>query len=167
MPMYHRWRHMIVAVAVVTPLFLLPLQFARSAAPLEDQLPARSAKAIPKDQLPDRSIKAISKAQLPIRAVKAVGISTLQPESLSLPNTAIEPIEWNALNGWKADNHTAAFATFLTSCRPLLRASVREGDKRLMYLRSRRYVVKRLPLAVSQMMIRRGYFSNTISARCA
>ena len=193
MPMYHRWRHMIVAIAVVTPLFLLPLQFARSAAPLKDQLPARSAKAIPKDQLPVRSVKAIpkaqlpvravkaipkdqlpvrsvkaiSKAQLPIRAVKAVGISTLQPESLRLPNTAIEPIEWNALNGWKADNHTAAFATFLTSCRPLLRASVREGDKRLMYLRSRRYVVKRLPLAVSQTMIRRGYFSNTISARCA
>ena len=160
MPMYHRWRHMIVAIAVVTPLFLLPLQFARSAAPLKDQLPARSAKAIPKDQLPVRSVKAIpkaqlpvravkaipkdqlpvrsvkaiSKAQLPIRAVKAVGISTLQPESLRLPNTAIEPIEWNALNGWKADNHTAAFATFLTSCRPLLRASVREGDKRLMYL---------------------------------
>ena len=158
MPMYHRWRHMIVAIAVVTPLFLLPLQFARSAAPLKDQLPARSAKAIPKDQLPVRSVKAIpkaqlpvravkaipkdqlpvrsvkaiSKAQLPIRAVKAVGISTLQPESLRLPNTAIEPIEWNALNGWKADDH--ALATFLTSCRPLLRASVREGDKRLMYL---------------------------------
>ena len=134
MPMYHRWRHMIVAIAVVTPLFLLPLQFARSAAPLKDQLPARSAKAIPKDQLPVRSVKAIPKAQLPVRAVKAIGISTLQPESLRLPNTAIEPIEWNALNGWKADNHTAAFATFLTSCRPLLRASVREGDKRLMYL---------------------------------
>src|SRR6516225_5464819 len=147
MPMYHRWRHMIVAIAVVTPLFLLPLQFARSAAPLKDQLPARSAKAIPKDQLPVRSVKAIPKAQLPVRSVKAIpkaqlpvrsvkaiGISTLQPESLRLPNTAIEPIEWNALNGWKADNHTAAFATFLTSCRPLLRASVREGDKRLMYL---------------------------------
>src|SRR6516225_7904278 len=224
MPMYHRWRHMIVAVAVVTPLFLLPLQFARSAAPLEDQLPARSAKpipkdqptrsvkaipkdqppvrsvkAIPKDQLPDRSIKAtqktqlparsvkaipkaqlsarsvkpipkdqlpdrsikatqktqlparsvkaipkaqlptrsvkaIPKAQLPTRSVQAIGISTLQPESLRLPNTAIEPIDWNTLKGWEADDHAAAFATFLTSCRPLLRASVQEGDKRPMYL---------------------------------
>ena len=106
--MYHRWRHTIVAVAVVTPLFLLPLQFARSAAPPKDQLPARS--------------------------VKANGISTLEPEPLRLPNTAIEPIEWSALNGWKADDHAAAFATFLTSCRPLLRASVREGDKHPMYL---------------------------------
>jgi membrane-bound lytic murein transglycosylase len=121
MPMYHRWRHTIVAVAVVTPLFLLPLQFARSAAP-------------PKAQLPARSVKAIPKAQLPARSAKAIGISTLQPEPLRLTNTAIEPIEWNALNGWKADDHAAAFATFLTSCRPLVRASVREGDKRPMYL---------------------------------
>ena len=157
--MYHRWRHTIVAVAVVTPLFLLPLQFARSAAPPKAQLPARSVKAIPKAQLPVHSVKAIPKAQLPVHSVKAIskaqlpvhsvkaipkaqlpasskanGISTLEPEPLRLPNTAIEPIEWNALNGWKADDHAAAFATFLTSCRPLLRASVQEGDKRPMYL---------------------------------
>ena len=56
-PMYQRWRHMIVAVAVVTPLFLLPLQFARSAAPPKAQLPARSVKAIPKAQLPARAVK--------------------------------------------------------------------------------------------------------------
>ena len=121
MPMCHCWRHTIVGVAVVTPLFLLPLQFARSASP-------------PKAQLPTRSVKATPKAQLPARLVEANGISTLQPEPLRLPNTAIEPIEWNALNGWEADDHAAAFATFLTSCRPLLRASVREGDKRPMYL---------------------------------
>ena len=173
--MYHRWRHTIVAVAVATPLFLLPLQFARSAASPKaqlparsvkaaipkTQLPARSVKAIPKARLPTRSVKAISKAQLPTRSVKAIpkaqlptrsvkaaipkaqlptrsvkanDISTLQPEPLRLPNTGIEPIEWNALNGWEADDHAAAFATFLTSCRPLLRASVREGDKRPMYL---------------------------------
>src|SRR5215469_12616751 len=234
-PMYQRWRHTIVAVAVVTPLFLLPLQFARSAALLKDQPPARSikvipkaqllahsakvtpkdqlpahsakaipkdqppahsvkaipkdqppahsvkvipkdqlparpvkvtpkaqfpahsAKAIPKAQLPARSVKAIPKAQLsagsvkaipnqlsarsaipkaqlPARSVKVIGMPTLQPEPLRLPNTAIEPIEWNALNGWEADDHAAAFATFLTSCRPLLRSSVQEGDKRPMYL---------------------------------
>jgi hypothetical protein len=132
--MYHRWRHTIVAVAVVTPLFLLPLQFARSAAPPKDQLPVRSVKAIPKDQLSAHSVKVIPKDQLPARSVKANGISTLEPEPLRLPNTAIEPIEWDALNGWTADDHAAAFATFLTSCRPLLRAIAREGDKHPMYL---------------------------------
>jgi peptidoglycan lytic transglycosylase A len=174
MPMYHRWRHTIVAVAVVTPLFLLPLQFARSAAPPKAQLPARSVKAIPKAQLPARSVKAIPKAQLPARSVKAIpkaqlparsvkaipkaqlparskanGISTLEPEPLRLPNTAIEPIEWNALNGWKADDHAAAFATFLTSCRPLLRAGVREGDKHPMYLALTQ--VCRQALAIGQL----------------
>jgi membrane-bound lytic murein transglycosylase A len=173
MPMCHRWRHRIVAVAVVTPLFLLPLQFARSAAPPKAQLPIRSVKAIPKAQLPARSVKATPKAQLPARSVKAIpnaqlparwveatpkaqlparsgkaiskaqlparsvetnGISTPQPEPLRLPNAAIEPIEWNVLNGWEVDDHAAAFATFLTSCRPLLHASVREDDKRPMYL---------------------------------
>ena len=133
-PIYHRWRSTVVAVAAVTPLFLLPLQFARSAAPPKAQLPVRSVKAIPNAQLPARSVKAIPKAQPPARSVEANGISTMQPEPLRLPNTAIEPIEWNALNGWEADDHAAAFATFLTSCRPLLRASVREGDKRPMYL---------------------------------
>jgi membrane-bound lytic murein transglycosylase A len=122
MPMYHGWRHTIVAVTVVTPLFLLPLQSARSAAPPKAQLPA------------PRSVKAIPKAQLPAPSVNPIGVPTLQLEPLGLPNTAIEPIEWNALNGWKTDDHAAAFATFLTSCRPLLRASVREGDKRPMYL---------------------------------
>ena len=107
-PIYHRCRYTVVAVAAVTPLLLLPLQFAQSAAP--------------------------PKAQLPARSVEANDISTLQLEPLRLLNSAIEPIEWNALNGWRADDHAAAFATFLTSCRPLLRASVREGDKRPMYL---------------------------------
>jgi membrane-bound lytic murein transglycosylase A len=106
-PMYHHCRYTVVAVAVVTPLLLLPLQFAQSAAP--------------------------PKAQLPARSVEANGISTLQPEPLRLPNSALEPIEWNKLNGWRVDDHAAAFATFLTSCRPLLRASLPEGEKRPMY----------------------------------
>jgi len=166
MPMYYRWRHTIVAMAVVTPLLLFPLQFARSAAPPKAQLPTHSVKATPKAQLPAGSVKATQKAQLPARLVKAtqkaqlparsvkatpkaqlaarsvkaipkaqlptrsVETNRLQPEPLRLPNTAIEPIDWNALKGWEADDHAAAFATFLTSCRPLLRTSLRDDEKR-------------------------------------
>ena len=178
MPMYYRWRHTIVAMAVVTPLLLFPLQFARSAAPPKAQLPTHSVKATPKAQLPAGSVKATPKAQLPARSVKAtqkaqlparlvkatqkaqlparsvkatpkaqlaarsvkaipkaqlptrsVETNRLQPEPLRLPNTAIEPIDWNALKGWEADDHAAAFATFLTSCRPLLRTSLRDDEK--------------------------------------
>lgn len=61
------------------------------------------------------------------------GPSAAQPEPLRLPDAALEPIEWNALKGWSADDHAAAFATFLASCRPLLRSSLSAGDKRPMY----------------------------------
>ncbi|MFZ0238159.1 MAG: MltA domain-containing protein [Xanthobacteraceae bacterium] len=61
------------------------------------------------------------------------GPSTAPPEPLRLPDAALEPIEWNALQGWSVDDHAAAFVTFLASCRPLLRSSLSEGEKRPMY----------------------------------
>lgn len=61
------------------------------------------------------------------------GPSAAQPEPLRLPDAALEPIEWNALKGWSADDHAAAFAAFLASCRPLLRSSLGESEKRPMY----------------------------------
>jgi membrane-bound lytic murein transglycosylase A len=61
------------------------------------------------------------------------GPSAAQPQPLRLPDTALEPIEWDALKGWTADDHAAAFAAFLASCRPLLRSSVNAGEKRPMY----------------------------------
>ena len=48
-------------------------------------------------------------------------------------DTALEPIEWSALKGWSGDDHVAAFATFLASCRSLLRSSLRQDEKRPMY----------------------------------
>src|ERR1700751_3538418 len=54
-------------------------------------------------------------------------------DPLGPPDAALEPIEWDALKGWSADDHAAAFATFLASCRPLLRSSVNAGEKRPMY----------------------------------
>lgn len=61
------------------------------------------------------------------------GPPAAQPEPFRLPDTALEPIEWNALKSWSVDDHAAAFATFLASCRPLLRSSLSEGKKRPMY----------------------------------
>ena len=61
------------------------------------------------------------------------GPSAGQPAPLRLPDTALEPIDWNDLKGWSADDHAAAFATFLASCRPLLRSKLSGGEKRPMY----------------------------------
>jgi membrane-bound lytic murein transglycosylase A len=52
---------------------------------------------------------------------------------LKLPNSALEPIDWDALSGWTVDDHAAAFATFLSSCRPLLRTVMPASDTRPMY----------------------------------
>jgi membrane-bound lytic murein transglycosylase A len=74
------------------------------------------------------------KSQVPTFPLAIFGPSTKQPDPLRLSDTALEPIEWNALKGWGADNHAAAFATFLTSCRPLLRTSLRGSERRSMYV---------------------------------
>jgi membrane-bound lytic murein transglycosylase A len=74
------------------------------------------------------------KSQVPTFPLAIFGPSTTQPEPLRLSDTALEPIEWNDLKGWGADDHAAAFATFLTSCRPLLRTSLRDSERRLMYV---------------------------------
>ncbi len=45
------------------------------------------------------------------------------PEPLKLPDAALEPLNWGALDGWNADDHAAAFAVFLASCRPILKGA--------------------------------------------
>ena len=77
------------------------------------------------------------------------GPSTAQPEPLWFPDTALEPIEWSALKGWSADDHVAALATFLSSCRSLLGSSPGPVEKRPMYVALRH--VCRQALADSQL----------------
>jgi len=48
---------------------------------------------------------------------------------LVFPDTQYEPVEWSELEGWTSDDHAAAFAAFLGSCRTLQnrrRQSVRD-----------------------------------------
>jgi membrane-bound lytic murein transglycosylase A len=73
------------------------------------------------------------KSRLAIFPPAIFGPSATQPEPLRFADAAIEPIEWNDLKGWSADDHAAALVTFLASCRPLVRTGLREPDKRPMY----------------------------------
>jgi membrane-bound lytic murein transglycosylase A len=43
------------------------------------------------------------------------------PAPLKIADAALEPLHWNDLVGWPADDHVRAFETFLASCRPLVR----------------------------------------------
>ena len=71
--------------------------------------------------------------ELDARAVKPDQASTLQLEPLKVPDSQLEPIVWSALDGWAADDHSSAFATFLSSCRPLLRSNPAKRETRPMY----------------------------------
>jgi membrane-bound lytic murein transglycosylase A len=93
-----------VLAAIITPLFDLPAQSAHR--------PTRP------------------KLLRAVRSIAANNTLIAPPEPLRLPDSALEPIDWNALDGWQTDDHAAAFATFLTSCRPLLRASLSEVNQR-------------------------------------
>jgi peptidoglycan lytic transglycosylase A len=42
-----------------------------------------------------------------------------QDGPLVFPDTQYEPVEWGELEGWASDDHAAAFAAFLGSCRTL------------------------------------------------
>jgi membrane-bound lytic murein transglycosylase A len=59
-------------------------------------------------------------------AVVLIGLAALPPvahsgeqELLKFPDAQYEPVEWANLDGWTSDDHAAAFATFLASCRAL------------------------------------------------
>ncbi len=41
---------------------------------------------------------------------------------LRITDAALEPAEWDDLDGWARDDHASAFATFQASCRPIARS---------------------------------------------
>ena len=91
-----------------------------------------AAVATPLLSLPSHGA-ARQRVQPAAHSVEPIRAPTPGPEPLKFPDSALEPIDWNALDGWAADDHAAAFATFLTSCRPLLRTSRAVGETRPMY----------------------------------
>src|SRR4051812_10422841 len=52
------------------------------------------------------------------------------PGPIRFPDTRFEPVAWSEIDGWTADDHAAAFATFLASCRPLIGSAKTSRDTR-------------------------------------
>ena len=73
------------------------------------------------------------RTQLATRSLQPDEASEPRLEPLRVPNSQLEFVPWSALDGWTVDDHAAAFATFLASCRPLLRTIPPKGEKRPMY----------------------------------
>jgi membrane-bound lytic murein transglycosylase A len=49
----------------------------------------------------------------------APAVCAQEREPIKFPDTQYEPVDWTDLDGWDGDDHAAAFATFLASCRTL------------------------------------------------
>lgn len=52
---------------------------------------------------------------------------------LIFSNTQYEPLAWDTMDGWAADDHAAAFATFLASCKAIVSSAKVSRDKRPVY----------------------------------
>ena len=50
----------------------------------------------------------------------ASGAPALARNPLKLPETQYEPVAWAMIDGWADDDHNAAFASFLNSCKAIL-----------------------------------------------
>jgi len=55
------------------------------------------------------------------------------PGPVRFPDTRFEPVAWEAIDGWVADDHAAAFATFSASCRALIGGAKGSRDTRPVY----------------------------------
>jgi len=55
------------------------------------------------------------------------------PSPLAIRDAGLEPVDWDHLDGWAADDHAAAFAVFLVSCRPIVNTAHPPGENRPMY----------------------------------
>jgi len=56
------------------------------------------------------------------------------PDVLRFSDAGLEPTRWADLAGWDVDDHTAAYGTFLASCRPIVRArKAPPPEKRVMF----------------------------------
>jgi membrane-bound lytic murein transglycosylase A len=51
-----------------------------------------------------------------------------QHQPIAIPNTQYEPVAWSEIEGWAEDDHAAAFAAFLKSCRPVVRSAAPSED---------------------------------------
>jgi membrane-bound lytic murein transglycosylase A len=55
------------------------------------------------------------------------------PGPIRFPDTRFEPVSFKDIDGWAADDHAAAYATFLTSCRAIVGSARTSRDVRPVY----------------------------------
>jgi membrane-bound lytic murein transglycosylase A len=61
---------------------------------------------------------------------KKSGRHAAKAHPLKIPNSQHEPLAWHEISGWMDDDHAEAYATFLSSCRPILKSSEKARSER-------------------------------------
>ena len=75
------------------------------------------------DKSVTRARHAAAGAIYPAKRYKPIETRTTVPDLFRIPNSQLETINWSELSGWTDDDHTAAFATFLNSCKAIVRGT--------------------------------------------
>ena len=72
--------------------------------------------------MPAICLRSLLKFGFGIFLITAASTPSMASSGLNLRNAQIEPLSFAALDGWKDDDHAAAFGTFLKSCGAILNA---------------------------------------------
>jgi membrane-bound lytic murein transglycosylase A len=64
-------------------------------------------------------------------AAEHVGAQPSGP--ITIPNTQYEPVAWSEIPGWAEDDHGAALAAFLKSCRPVVRSAAPSDEAQSLF----------------------------------
>jgi membrane-bound lytic murein transglycosylase A len=72
--------------------------------------------------MPATRFRSLLKFGLGLWLIGAVSAPSYASGALNLRNAQTEPLNFASLDGWKDDDHAAAFGTFLKSCRAILNA---------------------------------------------
>jgi membrane-bound lytic murein transglycosylase A len=51
--------------------------------------------------------------------------------AVKIPNSQLMPVAWHEIDGWADDDHAAAFAAFMMSCKAILRGSSKQAGRAL------------------------------------
>lgn len=84
--------------------------------------------AIPDAKLQSDRIATIARhvmanALSPAKSHTAIEPASIVPSQFWIPNAQIETVNWTEMVGWADDDHAAAFATFLKSCKSIVRGT--------------------------------------------
>ena len=61
----------------------------------------------------------------------ALGARAAERPAVKIPNSQLMPVAWHEIDGWADDDHAAAFATFLMSCKAILKGSSKQAGRPL------------------------------------